>query len=164
MFPSHITTWCSVVSGEAKTFITGISLVIEPALNRCTSVYVQLSSSMWELESQTHTRSSLISGKERAEVPGRRKTDGHFFFCQLSICLSPYYHGLAQSEKTVHVFLRNISHNESYGSRLAQSSCGVNCLVSTWTPENPLCYGDWMMGLWWHYFHHSRNMMEEDKF
>lgn len=59
--------------------IRGISPVKDSALNRCSSVHVQLSSSTWELESQTDTSSSLISGKERAEVPGSGKTDGWVF-------------------------------------------------------------------------------------
>lgn len=50
---------------------------------QCPFPHVQ--TSMWKLESKTHTRSSLISGKEKARVPGRGKTDGFEFFCQLSI-------------------------------------------------------------------------------
>lgn len=57
----------------------GISPARDSALNRCSSEHVQLSCSTWELESQTDTSSSLISGKEKAEVPGRGKTDGPVF-------------------------------------------------------------------------------------
>ena len=98
-----------------RRYIAGISLVTEPALNRCTCVHVQLSSSTWELESQTHTRSSLISGKERTEVPGRGKTDGYEFFCQLSVlpCSAPSQFGTKGEEGSC--ILRNVSYDESYG-------------------------------------------------
>lgn len=113
--------------------------MIEPVLNRCTSVHVQLTSSTSELENQTHTKSSLISHKERAEVPGRGKTDGYEFFCQLSIlpCSVPSQFGTEGEQGSC--FLRNVSCNESYGYRLAQSACGINRPVSTSTLENLLC-------------------------
>ena len=136
------------VCWKAKMYITGISQANEPGLNRCTSLHIQLSSSTWKLESQTHTRSSLIFGKERSEVPGRGKTDGYEFSCQLSVlsCSVPSQFGTGREEGSC--FLRNVSYNESYGYKLAQDTRGLNCLVSTLTQANPQCNSDWMMVLW----------------
>lgn len=105
--------------------IRGISPVKDSALNRCSSVHVQLSSSTWELESQTDTSSSLISGKERAEVPGRGKTDGWVFLPAVYTLLpsvqsqcSTGVEGREGGRKELWtfflslLFFRNVSHSE----------------------------------------------------
>lgn len=141
--------------------IRGISPVKDSALNRCSSVHVQLSSSTWELESQTDTSSSLISGKERAEVPGSGKTDGWVFlpavytllFSVQSQC-STVVEGRKGGRKELQTFFfpffffSGMSHTvKSYGQKLAPTTCGINRLVSTRTWTNLLWSSGRMMGL-----------------
>lgn len=75
-------------------------------------------------------------------MPGRGKTDGFEFFCQLSIlpCSVVTQFGTGAEEGSC--FLTNVSYNESYGYRLAQSSRGINRPVSASTVENRLCRRD----------------------
>lgn len=60
-------------------------------------------------------------------------------------------------------FLRNVSYNESYGHRLAQTTGSVNHLVSTSTLTNLLGGSDRMMGMITNCFHRSEIITDRDK-